>query len=152
MKTFYRVLATLGPIGYIKGGGTLATIVTVPLAYWFMALHSEPQLQLLTLALTCGAALVVIKRASTSFAGHDPREIVVDEVAGAGCMVTFYGIAPDAWSLALGFVLFRIFDIYKPLGIKRLEQLATPWGILADDLAAALLSNVIVRGLHYLTF
>jgi phosphatidylglycerophosphatase A len=43
------------------------------------------------------------------------------------------------WAVLLaGFALFRLFDIWKPLGIRRLQALPGGWGVVADDLVAAL--------------
>ncbi|NLW84591.1 MAG: hypothetical protein GXY41_09365 [Phycisphaerae bacterium] len=70
----------------------------------------------------------------------DPGRIVSDEVAGAALtLLLMHLLASDAGyclTAALGFGLFRAFDIFKPWPCRRLEQLDAGWGILADDLAA----------------
>jgi len=48
-------------------------------------------------------------------------------------------------SMLLGFLLFRFFDIFKPLGIKKCEQLNGQWGIMLDDVVAGIVSNVLLR-------
>jgi phosphatidylglycerophosphatase A len=71
--------------------------------------------------------------------GHDSSRIVVDEVVGQ--MITF-GIAAwrghplSAFHIALGFGLFRLFDIVKPFPLRRLERLEGGLGVLADDVGA----------------
>ena len=51
-----------------------------------------------------------------------------------------------AWAIFLiGFGLFRIFDILKPFGIKRLQDLPAGWGVVVDDLAAALLTCAVMH-------
>jgi phosphatidylglycerophosphatase A len=77
----------------------------------------------------------------------DPREVVVDEVAGQA--VTFMFVAPVAASPVLmtagaGFVLFRVFDIIKPWPIHRLEELPHGWGVLADDLMAGFYAGLLL--------
>jgi len=47
--------------------------------------------------------------------------------------------------LIIGFLLFRFFDIVKPLGIKRFEEMSGEWGVVLDDLVAGLISNLILR-------
>ena len=85
----------------------------------------------------------VIQRALTFFKIVDPSQIILDEVVG--CFLTFVGLAFSWQSLLAGFLLFRLFDIFKPFGIKRLEQLPGAWGVLLDDCAAGLLANIILR-------
>jgi len=75
----------------------------------------------------------------------DPREVVADEFAGQA--VTFLVIGAvqigQIWPTALlGFVLFRVFDIVKPWPARRLEQLPGGWGILCDDLLAAVYAGI----------
>ncbi|MGM0588638.1 MAG: phosphatidylglycerophosphatase A family protein [Bacteroidota bacterium] len=73
--------------------------------------------------------------------GGDPSPLVMDEWAGQGMafiytpMLPFTGhISSDIYLLLGGFVLFRFFDIKKPLGVDQLQQLPGGWGILVDDL------------------
>lgn len=83
------------------------------------------------------------------FYGDDPSRFVADEWAGQA--VPFVGIAftgdiaADWWILVLGFILFRLFDIFKPLGIKKAEKLGAGTGILADDLLAGLYALIILK-------
>jgi len=77
--------------------------------------------------------------------GEDPKLVVIDEVAGMA--VTYVGVTggPAAWFV--GFVWFRICDILKPLGIRRLEKLGGGGGlgIMADDLGAGALACVLTH-------
>jgi len=53
---------------------------------------------------------------------------------------------PQRWIIFLaGFALFRLFDIWKPLGIRKLQYLPAGWGIVVDDVAAALASCVVLH-------
>ncbi len=95
-------------------------------------------------ALALAGSAVCVKAAPAAIAAtgrNDPREVVADEFAGQA--VTFIAApflaAGASWAVALlGFGLFRIFDIFKPWPIRRLEKLPAGWGILADDLLAGL--------------
>jgi phosphatidylglycerophosphatase A len=75
----------------------------------------------------------------------DPGEVVADEFAGQA--VTFLA-APflfisTIWVTAvLGFLLFRLFDIFKPWPARRLEKLPKGWGVLADDLLAGVYAGI----------
>ena len=88
----------------------------------------------------------------------DPGAVVVDEVAGQ--LVTFLfvpwalGVGPGAWTVFAGFVAFRVFDIWKPYPVRRLEGLGGGLGIIADDLlagfyAAAAMSLLVTIRLIY---
>ena len=72
----------------------------------------------------------------------DPRHVVVDEVCGI--FIPFVGIPLSPLSVLLGFLLFRVFDVFKPYPIRRLEALPGYWGILCDDLGAGVYSWVIL--------
>jgi len=78
--------------------------------------------------------------------GHDSQRIVIDEVVGQ--MITF-GMAAgryrlSAISIALGFGLFRLFDIVKPFPIRRLERLKGGFGVVADDVGAGLYALAVL--------
>ncbi len=75
----------------------------------------------------------------------DPSNVVIDEVAGqlAACLIL---VPVEWWSMLAAFVLFRVFDVLKPLGIRRLEAIPNGWGIMLDDLAAGLLAAVVING------
>ncbi|HKI44699.1 MAG TPA: phosphatidylglycerophosphatase A [Balneolales bacterium] len=85
--------------------------------------------------------------------GADPGRMVMDEWAGQA--LTFIFVLPSfhsqyLWVIAVsGFVLFRIFDITKILGVNRLQTLKGGIGILADDLLAAVYAGLC---LNFLTF
>lgn len=71
----------------------------------------------------------------------DPQQIVADEVAGQALVMLFISLlAPEniCNTMAVGFVLFRLFDIVKPPPCRRLEKLPDGVGILADDLMAGI--------------
>jgi len=74
----------------------------------------------------------------------DPGTVVVDEVAGQ--LITFLFIPWDspAWVLVVGFVLFRVFDIWKPYPIRRLESLESGLGIMADDVLAGVYAATLL--------
>ena len=140
-------IATLGPIGRLKAPGTWGS--AAGLLWWGVAvrplthgraLGHEVAFDLLVVLLAvcfCGAAAGLLKR-------KDPQEVILDEFA---CMpLVFVGLRVTTlpWALA-GFLLFRLLDITKPLGIRRLESLPLGIGIVADDLAAALVANGILH-------
>lgn len=106
---------------------------------------------MVVLALAGSIACVILAPAVIASSGkNDPREVVVDELAGQA--VTFLPVPlfsvehfsiRQAWLVAgVGFLLFRAFDIAKPWPIRRLERLPMGWGILADDMAAGICAAI----------
>ncbi|HEX8650267.1 MAG TPA: phosphatidylglycerophosphatase A [Pyrinomonadaceae bacterium] len=152
---FALVLATCG-VGYLPvAPGTWGSIVGVGL-YMLVRLasaevfswgvahgRSVPQLESLrmTLMLIMVFAITVAgiwaaTRAERLMGRKDPGAVVIDEVAGQ--LMTFLFVPLDAglWAILAGFVAFRVFDIWKPYPIRRLEALESGLGIMADDVLA----------------
>jgi len=75
--------------------------------------------------------------------GHDPQKIVIDEIIGF--WIAMIAVPYTAWTLFVGFVLFRIFDIWKPLGIRRMEKFNGGWGVMMDDVLAGIYANIVLQ-------
>lgn len=84
------------------------------------------------------------------FNRKDPGPCVIDEAAGICLTALFLPIYPS-WrggiTLALVFAAFRVFDIVKLPPARQLETLTGGWGILMDDLAAAVYANLVCQAL-----
>ena len=142
-------VATLGPVGKcpIAPGtaGSLAGFV----AYLLIAfLWMPPAALYWTLcAVLPLLAVPICHRAETLLGKKDPAEVVLDEFAVAP--LCFLGTATPskiddmgtleiaAWFL-VGFALFRFFDVMKPLGIRASQRMPNGWGVVVDDVLAAL--------------
>jgi len=141
MKYIAKFIATLGPIGYLPAPGTMGTLVALPLIYSLSKLSFE--IQSLMIVVLCMSSFFIIRQALTFFQIADPSHIILDEVVG--CVITFIGI-PVCWvTLVAGFLLFRLFDILKPFGIKRIENFSGAWGVLLDDCVAGLFANILLQ-------
>ncbi|MEQ8165348.1 MAG: phosphatidylglycerophosphatase A [Alphaproteobacteria bacterium] len=97
------------------------------------------------------ACFVVLSQVKDG-ASHDPGLVVIDEVAGQWMVLLAVPLNPTAYLLA--FVLFRLFDIWKPWPIRHLESALPPaFAIMADDVVAGLYASLgflaISIGLHY---
>lgn len=144
MRLFYRLISTCLGIGYTpKGGGTVAAVVCC--VAWYYSWRGGngffwPQL-LVTLGITVTGAWAAGKMEPEW--GEDSYRIVIDEVAGM-CL-TLCGI-PSRWLLVLtGLILFRFFDIAKPLYIRRMERIGGGWGVMLDDMLAGLYANLLLQ-------
>jgi len=83
----------------------------------------------------------------------DPRRIVIDEVSGQLISLSPLLISPTWLSVLIGFLLFRIFDIFKPYPIRKLEHLPGGLGVMADDVLAGVYAAVLVwagRRFHFI--
>jgi phosphatidylglycerophosphatase A len=138
------IIATLGPVGYFGASGTVATILTLPLVYGLHALFPIQRMYLVVAVAFYALGIFIVKRALRYIKRHDdPSEIVLDEVVG--CIFVFWGIALSATAIVVGTILFRAFDIIKFGLVKRAESWAHAWGVMGDDLVAALITNIILR-------
>ena len=111
---------------------------------------------------------------TADFSGiKDPQFVVIDEVAGQhltlllplipialphltehmdfSAYAIFFTLSLVNWKyLLLGFVLFRVFDIWKPFPVRQLERLPRGWGIMADDWMAGIYAAILLRlALHF---
>src|SRR3972149_2648644 len=133
-----RSIATLGPIGYAKAPGTLASLVSFPVILLLRKSLSSGSYCLL-MGTIIMSAYVFINKSLCFFKHHDPREIVLDECVG--CFITIFLLPLNRIAIAGSFMLFRFFDISKCWGIEKCESLEGAYGILCDDIAAGLLAN-----------
>ncbi len=140
------VAATFFGAGYLKPGpGTYGAVCAVVL--WYVGAHVFHAGVTMLAAATAVAALVVTLvgiPASTVTAREagreDPGFVVIDEVAGQ--LIALIAVRPDWRHAVLSLVLFRVFDIWKPWPIRKLEALPEGTGIMLDDVAAGVLALV----------
>lgn len=76
---------------------------------------------------------------------NDPRIIVIDEIAGQLVALSLFFFVPaNIYYIISGFLIFRIFDIFKPYPIRRLERIPHGWGVVLDDLMAGVYSLLVM--------
>ena len=148
------VVASVFGIGYFEfAPGTIMSAIAVPLAI-LIALRGGGAMGVL------GATLIALIIGILACADHvretkreDPPECVIDELAGqwlacAFCMLGFGGLLPSHFSLPLfflAFVLFRLFDIWKPWPVSWADQnIKGGLGVMTDDMIAGLMAGVLI--------
>jgi phosphatidylglycerophosphatase A len=96
---------------------------------------------------------VRVARKTAEYLGtEDPQCVVIDEVSGQHfTLLLGAGLNLFNWKcLLLGFILFRVFDIWKPFPVRQLEKLPGGWGIMADDWMAGIYAAILLRlALHF---
>jgi phosphatidylglycerophosphatase A len=153
-------IATAGGLGYFKPGpgtwGSLGGLALGVALTWLGIRHSlaivsmERDVSLWTVGVfpayfEAGVAILVAAvgvwasgKAARFIGQKDPSIIVIDEVSGQ-FLTSFLPFTLVNWKyLLLGFILFRVFDIWKPFPVRQAEKLPGGWGIMADDWVAAI--------------
>ena len=150
-------IATAFGLGYVpKAPGTFGSLAGVGLTVFYWSLLAPfgatdvylldhyfviaPQgIAILIALFVSGIGVVVADRTASYIGQKDPQIVVVDEVSGQ--LISYLGIgarAPNWKYLLLGFILFRVFDIWKPFPARQAESLPGGLGIMADDWVAGI--------------
>ena len=158
---FALALTTIG-VGYIPGApgtyGSAVAVVVYVFISWFetsaavhgaatgfrleqaMAFHWALNTVLLTIF--CIVGIAASTRSVPLLGSNDPSEAVVDEVMGQFVTFLFIPFGVEWPFILAGFLLFRLFDIWKPFPIRDLEVLPGGLGICADDIVAGVYAGV----------
>jgi phosphatidylglycerophosphatase A len=153
------VLTVLVGLGVL--GATLSTDFRIHDRY-VMAFLAIPIVFCLVIAIV---GVLTSARVSDYSGKKDPQFVVIDEVSGQ-MLTLLIGLwapagggrslvtVPTPWHvfapLLAGFILFRLFDIWKPFPIRKLEKLPGGWGIMADDWLAGIYAAILLRlALHF---
>ena len=140
-----RLIATVFGVGFLPfAPGTAGSLVAVPLVPWLASVRdAQPLVYVALLAVGLALAVWAAGAAARGWGIKDDGRIVVDEVVG---MVAAGAMLPATWTSAwLALVLFRVFDVWKPYPIRRLEYLPGGIGVVADDLLAGVYAGVVAR-------
>jgi phosphatidylglycerophosphatase A len=127
--------------------GTAGTLVGVML--YLALMHLAWQYYLAVVAVLCLAGVWLCGYTARALGVHDHPAIVWDEISGYLLTMAF---APEGWLwIVLGFVLFRVFDIFKPWPIVLLDKrVKGGLGVMADDLLAAIFSLTVLQLIAYI--
>jgi phosphatidylglycerophosphatase A len=141
------VVGTFFGVGRIQPApgtwGSLAAVGLWALASSRIPVASRPWATIVAAAVVTLVGIPAATRVARDYYSKDPQFVVIDEVAGQ--LVALIAV-PLGWKTFLAsFILFRVFDIWKPFPVRRLEQLPEGTGIVVDDLGAGLYALVVMH-------
>ncbi|MDB5275880.1 MAG: phosphatidylglycerophosphatase [Ferruginibacter sp.] len=142
MKIYKTIASVLG-IGYVgKGGGTIAALLYCIIWLLLPAAYTDSVWQMVITIFIIVAGVICGNEVDAVW-GKDSSKVVIDEVAGMAIALLFVPHKPAYAFIAL--MLFRFFDIVKPLGIKYLEKWPGGWGVMADDILAGIYALILIQ-------
>ncbi|MFV0445402.1 MAG: phosphatidylglycerophosphatase A [Planctomycetaceae bacterium] len=122
--------------------GTFGSLWGVLIAWGLSLTGWSIASQAVCLLVGCGLGVAICQRAARLLALKDPGPVVYDEFLS---LPLAFLIIPFSWPTAAAvFLIFRILDMAKPWPICRLERLPGGWGIMADDMAASVVTGAIL--------
>ena len=155
MSGLARAVATMGGVGYLRPApGTWASLAALPLGW--AAMQAGPVLFTALTAALLPLGVWAVRGATAGHPEHDPVEVVIDEVLGQ--WIALLPIAWGAWAAGVpeaalwpgwiaAFVAFRLFDVWKPWLVGRLDARADVWGVIGDDAVAGVMAGLVVVAL-----
>jgi phosphatidylglycerophosphatase A len=138
-----KLIATCLGIGYLrKGAGTVAALFCCIIWYTTLNFTIDNIVRIVIVICIFIAGTWSAGKVESEW-GHDSNRVVVDEVLGM--CITLLFVPLNFITIASGLVLFRFFDILKPLFIRKAEQLPKGWGVMFDDLLAGIYANLVLH-------
>jgi phosphatidylglycerophosphatase A len=125
-----------------KAPGTFGTLAALPIYYLMQSLSVFTYIALTVLAFVIG--IWICQKSADWLQKEDPSSVVWDEIVGYLVAMT---AAPVGWVwMLIGFILFRVFDIWKPWPIRWFDKnMHGGLGIMVDDVVAGLLVFVVIH-------
>ncbi|PIE00975.1 MAG: phosphatidylglycerophosphatase A [Thiothrix nivea] len=125
-----------------KAPGTVGTLAAIPLYLLLMPL--SPAYYLLVVLLAAGLGIWLCGQSAQLLGVHDHGGIVWDEFVGF--WITMFMAPAGGWWIVLGFVLFRLFDIWKPWPIRVIDRKVDGGlGIMLDDMLAGVFALLVLQ-------
>lgn len=140
------VLASLFGAGYSPvASGTVASLITA-VAIWLLPFTTGRLV--VTLLVVTLVGIWAGSRVERALGRKDPGVIVIDEAAGM--LLSMLLLPRTIPVLVTAFLLFRLFDIWKPFPARESQALTGGMGVMVDDLIAGLYTLILVMGAHKL--
>lgn len=143
-----KFLATGFGAGYLPVAPGLAGSVVGVGFWWGLNQVHNPWLRVVLLVLAIGFAVWCAGEASEIMHHPDPPSVVIDEIVAMP--LVFIGLGAWWWHIVVGFMMFRVFDVWKPSPARECEDFSGGIGIVLDDLLAAAYACVATHGVVWL--
>ncbi len=139
-----KAVATVFGVGYSPiAPGTVGSIFGCLIVYIIsLFVEINPVVLLAAIALAYAIGFWATKQLETLWP-HDDNRIVIDEALGIFVSLLFLPYSPKLLICAL--VIFRIFDIFKPLGIRRIDNFHSGHAVMFDDILAGIYTNIVLQ-------
>lgn len=154
---FHVILSTGLGTGFIPGApGTAGAFVALLIWYGLYFCMSVTALFWVTLALVVVTTVVGAwtSRVMERYWGEDPRAVVIDEYIGSWIPALVAAVPGSPGYTAIlglfGFACFRVIDITKPLGCRKMELVPNGWGVMLDDALAGIYALILTWALRYI--
>ena len=146
MMRIHKWIAGCFGIGHIKGGGTIAAMICCVI---WLFVQNDGVFNKWMIVVTAVITIIGVWSATVVEKdwGKDSNRVVIDEVAGM-CIGLLFIPVTVKW-IVVGLVLFRFFDIVKPLYIRKAEALHAGWGVMTDDILAGIYTNLVLQVIIY---
>lgn len=143
MNQFALLIATFGYVGFFPiAPGTAGSLAALAL-FSFVRWVGMPAFELGTIVAVLAVGIWSANGAERALGRKDPGPVVIDEVLGM--LITLALLPVSLTGVAVGFLLFRLFDVVKPYPAGRLEHLPGGYGIMLDDAMAAVYAHLVLR-------
>lgn len=150
---FHNIIATGFGSGYSPIAPGTAGALLAMLIWWgySLLLTDSFSIQLITSILVIAFTLLGIWSASIveKYWGEDPSRVVIDEMVGTWIALLAVPAGAHWGYMCTALVLFRFFDIVKPLGVRKMESLPSGVGIMADDILAGVYGFIVIHLYRY---
>ncbi len=149
-----KLFLTLGYSGLSpKAPGTIGSFVALILGMGLLKVVPLSTLFLISILISV-IAVKQIDIYEEEVGIHDGKEIVIDELAGMWIAISIAGVSSDNWIMAIiAFLFFRLFDIWKPSIIGKIDrEVKGGWGVMGDDMVAGLFAGLCTSLTYFLIF
>ena len=149
---FHKLIATSFGAGFSSvAPGTMGALVAILVWYILSLCMAYSTLQWTLAGLIVVFTIIGVWSATVSerYWGEDPSKVVIDETVGEWIALLAVPVVQHWAYILAAFVLFRFFDIFKPLGVRSMENLKGGYGIMADDILSGVYAAVVMLLVDY---
>jgi len=143
-----RLISSVGYVGRVPlAPGTVGSFAAFCAWYIISPKIKTPYFIFFTLIIFF-IGVYVSKIIEKELAVHDPGEIVIDEWVGQWIALWFIELSLF-WGL-ITFCIFRIFDIWKPWPVNKMDLISNGWGVMLDDVAASIYTILFIQTIRFI--